>query len=197
MTTFSYTFSENIDATGLYSGSGWHHMKLVVNTPDTSTTTFTCYFDGNLVGADSYSDTGIDQADAGKFGLFSMQMDNDGIAGYFDNVVVTENAPLAVIPDETAPLPEAFTLEQNYPNPFNPTTVINFTLGTDQVVELEVVNLRGEKVKTLVEGYLPANRYQVTWDGTNDQGYTVPSGMYIYTLSNGSRMVSKKMVFVK
>jgi len=197
MSTFSYTFSENIDASGLYSGSDWHHMKLVVNTLDTSTTTFTCYFDGNLIGADSYADMGIDQADGGKFGLFSMQMDDNGIAGYFDNVLVTENEALAVDPVETPILPADFSLEQNYPNPFNPTTSIAFELGSDQVVSLDIYNLRGEKVKTLVEGLLPANRYRVEWDGRNESGLQVPSGVYIYALSDGHRVISKKMLLVK
>ncbi|MFQ6613540.1 MAG: LamG-like jellyroll fold domain-containing protein [Fidelibacterota bacterium] len=197
MTTFSYTFSENIDATGLYTDNDWHHMKLVVNTPDTSTTTFTCYFDGNLVGADSYSDTGIDQADAGKFGIFSMQMDADGIAGYFDNVMVTANEALTVDPITSPVLPVEISLEQNYPNPFNPSTSIAFQLGTDRVVSLDVINIRGEQVKNLVEGYLPANRYRVEWDGRDESGRFVPSGVYLYTLNDGQRIISKKMLLVK
>ncbi len=195
--TYTYTFDEAIDATGLYSGNGWHHMKLVVNSPDESTTTFTCYFDGALVGSDTYTDTGVDQVSHGKFGLFATQMDNDGIPGYFDNIVVTDNGTVSVDPVDTPLLPTDFSLEQNYPNPFNPTTTINFVLGSDQIISLDVYNLQGQKVKTLAEGLLPAHRYSIQWNGRNEAGIKVPSGVYIYSLRNGNQMLSKKMILVK
>ena len=134
MTTFQYSFHEEIAATGLYSSNDWHHMKLMVSTKDSSNTEFSCYFDGTLIGDAVYTDNSEHQMDSGKFGLFSFQQDADGLPGYFDNVVVTTN--LVSIESKDNLQPGTFTLMQNYPNPFNPTTTIEFVLEETGPVNL-------------------------------------------------------------
>ncbi|MDH7559535.1 MAG: T9SS type A sorting domain-containing protein [bacterium] len=91
-------------------------------------------------------------------------------------------------------LPKQHELLQNYPNPFNPSTTIEYTVPRDGQVTLEVYNVLGQKVATLVDGFRLAGRYTVVWDGTDTFGKQVPSGMYVYKL-NGS--ITRKMMLVK
>jgi subtilisin family serine protease len=94
-------------------------------------------------------------------------------------------------------VPANFSLDQNYPNPFNPTTHISFALPSDSKVSLNIYNIMGQKVKTLVDGITKAGTHTVTWDGTNEQGESVASGIYFYKLSAGDKVITKKMSLVK
>jgi hypothetical protein len=93
--------------------------------------------------------------------------------------------------------PASFALEQNYPNPFNPSTSIMFSLPFPSKVSLTVFNLLGEEVATLVSGTLPSGIHTAVWDGTNQGGHSVASGIYIYRLEAGSQMSSRKMLLIK
>lgn len=194
---FSYTFHQAIDATGLYTTDAWHHMKLKVESLDNNTTQFTCYFDESLLGAGAYVDDGSDRVGNGKWGLYSFQMDGtDGIAGYYDNVVVTENVTSGIDPILQL-TPSSFVLGQNYPNPFNAATTISFEVKMTTPVTLDIRTLTGQFIRTLYRGNLEPSEYQLRWDGKDAQGFSVPSGVYLYTLSNGERQLSKKMVLLK
>lgn len=193
--TFQYSFSQSIPATGLYTDNAWHHMKLTVNTVDTSKTTFSCYFDGALIGDAEYADTSKHQMESGKFGLYSFQMDNDGIPGYFDNVVVTTNT--VSVKDVKDLQPGTFSLQQNYPNPFNPTTNIDFVLEEAGFVNLSVYDVTGQLVRTLVNGQLVAGQKSVTWDATDYNKNSVAPGVYFYTLRGENFSTTKKMVLIK
>lgn len=95
-------------------------------------------------------------------------------------------------------LPEEFELYQNYPNPFNPTTTIGFNLAENNVkVNLIIYNVLGQKVKTLVSDVYQAGRYRAVWDGTNDAGIPVSTGVYIYRIQAGDIVQSKKLTFIK
>ena len=94
-------------------------------------------------------------------------------------------------------LPTEFALEGNYPNPFNPTTTIQFALPEDASVTLEVFDATGRLVSTLINGQLSAGRYESIWNGRNDAGSTVASGMYLYRLRAGSFVESKTMLLMK
>ncbi|MBU8869549.1 MAG: hypothetical protein KOO60_01625 [Gemmatimonadales bacterium] len=84
------------------------------------------------------------------------------------------------------------------PNPFNPVTKISFKLNRDNLVQLNVYNIRGEKVRTLVQGAIPANDYTFTWDGTGDDGRGVASGTYFARLRIGSEVMQvRKMSMLK
>ncbi len=99
-------------------------------------------------------------------------------------------------------LPETFELHQNYPNPFNPTTTIKFAIGQGQLgslqhVSLDVFNILGQRVTTLVDQEMPSGQYEVVWDATNNQGKQVASGVYLYRLQIDDRKDTKKMLFIK
>ncbi len=96
-------------------------------------------------------------------------------------------------------VPRAFRLEQNTPNPFNPRTDITFTISEETVgrVELAVFTVRGQRVRTLVTGPKTPGTYTVSWDGRNDRGESLPSGLYLYRLTSGGESLMRKMVLAK
>jgi hypothetical protein len=94
-------------------------------------------------------------------------------------------------------IPDSYILNQNYPNPFNASTVIQFTNKHDGNVTLEVFNILGQNVATLMEGFKPLGVYAVTWDGTDSRGNTVPSGLYFYRVSTDDFVSVKKMTLLK
>jgi hypothetical protein len=93
--------------------------------------------------------------------------------------------------------PSEFNLSQNYPNPFNPTTKIEFTLTKSGFVSLEIYDVLGRKVRTLVSEKLSAGYKSVIWDGKNDAGDEVASGVYFYQLKVGDFSEPKKMLLLK
>ncbi|MFQ6677508.1 MAG: FlgD immunoglobulin-like domain containing protein [Fidelibacterota bacterium] len=196
MSTFQYTFSHSIDASVVDTSEGWHHMAVKVQTLDDGTTEYTCYYDGQNLG--SYIDDGADRVAGGQYGVYAFQMDGvDGIAGYYDNIVVSSDPALAIDSHDNFDLPQSFSLNQNFPNPFNPTTTISFDLTQRSNVSLDIFNMNGQFIRNLISGNYSPNHYSVTWDGKNNQGRVVPTGVYLYTITNGMQRVSKKMIFLK
>ena len=88
-------------------------------------------------------------------------------------------------------------LDQNVPNPFNPTTVIKYGIASDNQVSLLIYDVAGRKVRTLVNERQRADVYRITWDGSNDAGQRVASGVYFYKLVAGKYSQTKKMVLLK
>jgi len=93
--------------------------------------------------------------------------------------------------------PIAFALHQNFPNPFNPQTSIGYDIEHVSRVTLTIFDLLGKKVRTLVNSEQPAGRYHVTWDGTNDQGARLSSGIYLYQLRAGAFIHSRKLMLLR
>jgi flagellar hook assembly protein FlgD len=91
----------------------------------------------------------------------------------------------------------ALELHQNYPNPFNPTTTITFTLPRETPVNLSLYALDGTRVRTLIDRVLPAGSRDAFWDGTDDHGNPVSSGVYFCRLRAGKRALARKMVYLK
>ena len=87
-------------------------------------------------------------------------------------------------------IPTDYGLSQNYPNPFNPTTTIQYDLPQAGWVVLKVYDVLGRDIRTLVEGGNPAGRHTVRWDGKNDVGYDVPSGLYFCRMTAGSAFLN-------
>ncbi|MCI0331410.1 MAG: FG-GAP-like repeat-containing protein [candidate division Zixibacteria bacterium] len=98
---------------------------------------------------------------------------------------------------QVALLPTKYDLHQNLPNPFNPQTLIKYDLPEAANVRLEVFNLLGQKVATLVNRYEAAGSKSVVWDGTDERGAKVSSGVYFYKLVAGDYVATKKMMLVK
>lgn len=101
------------------------------------------------------------------------------------------------IDDQPEQLPTAFALEQNHPNPFNPTTTIRFDLPKAGQVRLEVFNVAGQRVRTLVDGYMVAGSHAVVWDGRGDDGRLAASGVYLYRLVGDGFSTARRMILMK
>jgi len=93
--------------------------------------------------------------------------------------------------------PTKFNLGQNAPNPFNEGTLISYSLAQDGPAKLEVYNILGQRTKTLVDGFESAGPHDVWWDGRDDRGKSVASGIYFYRLTTGKFSESKKMIVIK
>jgi len=94
-------------------------------------------------------------------------------------------------------IPDRFDISQNYPNPFNPVTTIRYQIPDDVHVTLSVYNLLGQRVRTLVDDMQTVGYYSVQWDGTNQSGMTLSSGMYFYRIQAGRYSEVRKMLFMK
>jgi hypothetical protein len=113
-------------------------------------------------------------------------------AGFWETVVAFTPTGVDVVPE-----PLVNRLQQNYPNPFNPSTTIRYTVAVAGDVGIDVFNVRGQLVKRLVDRFREPGRYAVAWDGVNDRGETVASGVYFYRIRIGNFTDIKKMVVLK
>jgi len=99
--------------------------------------------------------------------------------------------------NENAPVPQIVKLHQNYPNPFNPKTIISYQLEDLAYVNIDIVDLLGQRIKTLTSGYQNSGQSTIGWDATDDFGKIVPGGIYFYRLSVGDVVKTKKMLLLK
>jgi endo-1,4-beta-xylanase len=94
-------------------------------------------------------------------------------------------------------MPADYTLDQNYPNPFNPSTTIRYIMRRSSHVKVTIYDLRGQKVRTLVDAYQTAGEYSPVWDGRNDQNNAVSSSIYFYRLTADDFSQQKKMILIR
>jgi hypothetical protein len=100
-------------------------------------------------------------------------------------------------PVDDTPVVYRTVLKQNYPNPFNPTTTIAFSLAGEGTVEIMIFNVAGQKVRTLIDERRPAGRHTVTWDGRNDGGRRVATGVYFYRMRTDGYSAVRKMLILR
>ena len=94
-------------------------------------------------------------------------------------------------------LPKEVKLEQNYPNPFNPKTEISFTMSMQDRAILSIYNIKGQKVKTIVDSQMIPGKHTLTWSGKDSMGREVSSGMYFYKLTVGKISYQKKLILLR
>ncbi len=118
------------------------------------------------------------------------------LAPYQSQIIVLDNSPLTAIAEKPQK-PLTFALDQNYPNPFNPTTTILYEIPKTEKVTLEIYDVLGQRVATLVNGVLQPGQYSAIWSGMNNAGFHVATGVYFYRLQAGSFVSVKKMLLLK
>ncbi len=129
---------------------------------------------------------------------------------YSDNVIITSNDPQqeqvvinvygtgqGVSNDDENLIPQITELQGNYPNPFNPQTAIKYAVKQDGNVSLKIFNLKGQLVKTLVNDDVKAGFHSIVWDGKNNFGTDVATGIYLYRLETKTYNQTKKMMLMK
>jgi len=130
----------------------------------------------------------------------SIDMVNDSTAGLFGNQnLIIDYTPheLTAKRVEKCPISTSFLLNQNYPNPFNASTTICFYLPRNLKICLKIINLFGEEVKVLMNGVISTGFHNVIWDGTDNFGRPVSTGLYVYELVSEEFRCSKKLLYLK
>ncbi len=121
---------------------------------------------------------------------WSMYRGNMARTGNYNYNLYVDNAEVDVPFAET-------TLKQNYPNPFNPSTAISYSIAENSKVELAIYNIKGQKVKTLVNENKVKGNHSVTWNGKDQSNKKVSSGIYFYKLETANKTLTKKMILMK
>lgn len=122
--------------------------------------------------------------------------DGDGIAT-IDIGVYEYGAPTSDLEDPVVQVPEKYLLS-NYPNPFNPNTTIKFSLPEDGKIKISLFNIKGQKVKTVIDNKFAKGNFEIEWNGLDGSGNAVSSGIYFYKLSvNGKSKMIKKCLLLK
>jgi hypothetical protein len=116
---------------------------------------------------------------------------------YFDDLTVQDIGTTSGVAGNKDGVPGTFELANNYPNPFNPSTNIRYGVPHDSHVSLVIYNVLGQKVNGLVDMQRSAGRYDVVWDGRDDAGQSVGTGVYFYRLQAGETVLVKKMLLLK
>jgi hypothetical protein len=106
-------------------------------------------------------------------------------------------APFDLLSSDDKTIPGMFVLYQNYPNPFNPSTTIRFDIPAQTHVRLEVYNILGSLVRTLLDEVKNTGSYSITWDGLDTNGNQSPTGLYYYRLRSGNFYQVQKALFMK
>ena len=145
----------------------------------------------NIFGIGDFNGDGIDD--------FAMPtLSDNGCCWWAEiNMFAGWNSTATDVQIDPQSIPRSMTLHQNYPNPFNPSTTIEFELVKPARAIVRVYNALGEVVRTLVDRQLAVGTHRVVWDGRNDHGREVASGVYLYRLTAGGVTQEKKMVLVR
>lgn len=125
-------------------------------------------------------------------GSFNGDFDLDAVVA----INSQEGEPTSVSTPEAIP-PETFALLQNYPNPFNPETRIEFSISTGSRVQIKIFNLRGQLIRNLEERIFEAGRFSTVWDGKNDWGQNVASGVYVYEMQAGEVRIARRLTLLR
>ena len=139
-----------------------------------------------------YTDTGVTVADTYMYAIEAIFPDNIFTEPAFSNEIFVEPGT-----SNDIELPLVTELTGNYPNPFNPVTTIRFCVSSSDHVKLDIFNIKGQLVRTLVDAQLEPEKYRLIWDGTNNRREKVANGVYFYRLETGSYENTKKMLLLK
>ncbi|MBN1466976.1 T9SS type A sorting domain-containing protein [candidate division KSB1 bacterium] len=131
-----------------------------------------------------------------QHGVYSYRLEEvslDGQSTFYGPVQVSSTTDIADTPE----MPREHSLAQNYPNPFNPVTAISYALPERSEMTLNIYAIDGKLVRTLVTGLQPAGVHTVSWDGANNAGEPMPSGLYLYRMTAGSFVKTERMTLLK
>lgn len=128
---------------------------------------------------------------------FEVWLTKNGGAPIWSGEIEVEVSPTDTAVEEEGPQPIAFALNENFPNPFNAQTTIDFSLPRAGAARLTVFNAAGQPIRRLAEGRLGAGAHRVVWDGRDDGGRLVGSGVYLYRLEAGEKRQTRRLVLLK
>ncbi|RMH60242.1 MAG: T9SS C-terminal target domain-containing protein [Calditrichaeota bacterium] len=148
-------------------------------------------------------DGGSTASDWGVSYQYSTVVDQQGVIQFYDrtnkvdaiNAKITELLSATRIAPPTEPAPFGFELRANYPNPFNPRTAIPFTVDREQNIRLDIYNVNGKRVQTLVNNRFAAGQYELSWNGRDINGQAAGSGVYFVRLQ-GERVTHTRRILL-
>jgi hypothetical protein len=149
---------------------------------------FSLWFGAAVAGLGDVNGDGVDDFAASALQDFS---------GRGEVFIFSGTGEPTAVGDDPETIPSSFTLYQNYPNPFNPSTTITFELEQRSHVTLTILNMLGQEVAHLVNREMAAGAQSVRWNGTTDDGTPVASGIYLYRLTAGDFVQTRKMELLK
>jgi hypothetical protein len=186
--------SGNVYVTGWSGGSGTGDDYATVKYLANGDSGWVMTYNGPVNGYDAADAIAVDDS-----GNVYVTGDSEGSGSFYDYCTIKYVQTPSEVKDETGDRerPSEFDLSQNYPNPFNPSTKIEFTLAKSGFVTLQIYDVLGRKVRTLVSEELSSGYKSVIWDGKNEDGDEVASGVYFYQLKVGDFSEPKKMLLLK
>ncbi|MEJ2627286.1 MAG: T9SS type A sorting domain-containing protein [bacterium] len=155
--------------------------------------------DGEVIPGANYSSYAIDAVESADEGSYICKISNTiatELTLYSRPINLTVSSEVGII-DHSISNTKVFALYQNYPNPFNSSTVIKYNLPKATKVVLRIYNLFGQEIKTLVNELQTSGRKKIIWNGLNEQGKKVTSGIYLYVIKTESFTKSNKMIIMK
>ena len=151
---------------------------------------------GKIVSWDtmSVSLTMMPQENQNEYESAMLYLEGESMYQSVNIVMITDPDNIGV---DTNTNPFSFALHQSFPNPFNPSTEIRYEIPDDLLVSVAVYDVAGRLIRSLINEPKPAGSYSVVWDGKNDIGANVATGVYIYSIEAGKHRQNKKTVFLK
>ena len=149
--------------------------------------------------SNSLSATQLNDYETSGFNLGVAVLDSTILITGWNNLIRLNHEIITAIDSENNNLgiPQNYNLSQNYPNPFNESTIIEFSVPETQYVALTIYNILGQKVRNLVEAEFSPNAYSIRWDGQDNDGHSLASGVYFYQLKYGDYYSTKKLLLLK
>jgi hypothetical protein len=145
----------------------------------------------------SFNAVSSPSSDSYTSGTSFVSVDNINVVGDTIQADLMVGFAAGIEDEEDPSLPYGLELSQNYPNPFNPSTVISLSAEAPARIRLEVYNSIGQRVKTLFDGVIGSGVSEFEWDGRNESGNQVASGVYFYRLSQKDHVQTRRMVLLK
>jgi hypothetical protein len=164
---------------------------------------------GEVLGIGVTDATGAYNIDAVAPGVVTIVADRNGYNSSQTDVVISQsqysldNVNITMTPNgvtsvgDNSVVPANFALNQNYPNPFNPSTTISFELPAASRVNLQIFNVLGQEVSSLFNGDVAAGKYDVVWNGKDNNGRSIASGIYFYKLHAAASIGGKEFSSIK
>ena len=146
---------------------------------------------------DVYSEVSSLQANKNYYWKVRSVSDNGAYSSYSNIGTFKTDDQITAVGGDKEITPTEYKLSQNYPNPFNPSTIIEYSLPEASYVSMKIYNVLGREVRTLVNGSQNAGNYQTQWNGLDNAGNKVATGMYIYRITAGNYVATKKMLLLK
>jgi hypothetical protein len=132
--------------------------------------------------------------ETGTYTIIATERVGDEVGEYF---LILSQLPTDADDNQSSGMPGTFVLNQNHPNPFNPQTTIDFNLPRSSLMSIDVYNILGENICTLISRRLTPGPHSVVWDGRDANGAEVPSGVYFYRLQTEEFSQTRKMLLLK